>query len=241
MRWTRYATVLVPLVLGVPAVGPALADQADAARSPRGFGSQGYAWDRMTAEQAQVLKLTGDPVRGQETYRQCRGCHRADGAGRTDGAYPRLTGQHAVVIVKQITDTRAGIRVNPKMEPFSSEHAVTLQEIADLAVYLQQARTTQENGKGDAGAVPRGAALYDSRGCADCHGKRGQGDAAKVYPVIAAQHHLYLLREMEHVQEGSRGNSHPDMVKSLEGLSAADLQALASFMSHLPDPREAAR
>lgn len=219
----------------------ALADTADAVPSKLGFGSKGYVWNRMTPEQVAVMKLTGDAARGKEAYRGCQGCHKADGAGRVDGTYPRLSGQHAVFIVKQVTDTRAGIRINPKMAPFASEHAVSLQEVADIAVYLSTLTSLAENGKGDAQDARRGAALYTSLRCARCHGKAGEGDAAKIYPAVAAQHYAYLLREMEHVQAGVRGNSHPDMVKGLRGVKSADLVALASFMSRLPDHRERAR
>ncbi len=219
----------------------AQADKADAAPSTLGFGSKGYVWNKMTPEQAEAMKLTGDAARGKEAYRGCQGCHKADGSGRVDGTYPRLSGQHAVVIVKQVTDTRAGIRINPKMSPFASEHAVSLQEVADIAVFLSTVPSLTENGKGDAEDARRGAALYASLRCGRCHGKDGEGDAAKIYPVVAAQHHSYLLREMEHVQAGVRGNSHPDMVKGLRGVKQADLVALASFMSRLPDHRERLR
>jgi len=217
------------------------ADPADAASSPLGFGSKGYVWNRMTPEQVQVLKLSGDPVRGKEAYRACRGCHRSEGVGRSDGAYPRMTGQHAIVLIKQITDTRAGLRVNPKMEPFSSRHAVTPQEIADIAVYLSRARSTVDNGQGDPALAVAGAAAYARLRCHECHGKAGEGNEVKVYPVVAAQHADYLLREMQHVQAGQRGNSHPDMVKTLRGVSDTELKALASFMSRLPDYRDAPR
>lgn len=88
--------------------------------------------------------------------------------------------------------------------------------------------------------------------CGSCHGADGSGVAkyprlagqcndSKDYPVVAAQHHGTLLREVEHVRDGERGNSQPAMVKSLSGRSAADLQALASHKSRLPDPLAAAR
>lgn len=233
----RLGRALAGLALLLAGMGAALADSADAKPSPLGYGSPGYTWGRMTAEQVAVLKLQGDAKRGAQVYRQCAGCHRADGAGVADGTYPRLSGQHAGVIIKQITDTRAGIRINPKMAPFSSEHALQLQEIADVAEFLASAVSHRENGKGDAERAERGLKLYRQRGCQDCHGARGEGDAAKFYPVVAAQHFQYLLREMEHVQSGGRGNSHPDMVKTLRGLSADDLKALASHLSRLPDHR----
>lgn len=241
MRWQSFATSAVLVLLGVLGAELGHADDADAKRSPRGYGSKGFVWERMTPEQVEVMRLSGDAERGRETYRQCAGCHRAAGVGRSDGAYPRLTGQHAAVIIKQITDTRAGIRTNPKMEPFSASHALGLQEIADVAEYLSLARSMQDNGKGDAVAATRGQALYVRLACADCHGRSGEGNMPKLYPVVAAQHYEYLLREMVHIQAGTRGNSHPDMVKSLRGLAAADLQALASYMSRLADYRGPAR
>jgi cytochrome c553 len=214
----------------------ALADKADA--DPRPPGDD---WGRMTAERQAVLKLTGDVERSKEAFRVCRGCHKNDGAGVTNGTYPRLTGQHASVIIKQITDVRAGIRSNPKMEPFSSKQALGAQEIADIAVFLEQLETTRESGRGPEGLFARGRDLYAKNGCATCHGAAGQGDAARAYPAVAAQHYGYLLREMEHIQERSRGNSHPDMVRSLAGLSQQDLMAVADYLSRLPDHRLAAR
>ena len=192
----------------------------------------------MTPEQVQVMQLTGDAQRGKDAYRHCQGCHKADGVGRTDGVYPRLTGQHAVVLIKQITDTRAGIRRNPKMQPFASEHAVSLQDIADIAAHLSQARTTVENGRGATDSAQRGERLYVRNACADCHGTYGEGNERKLYPVVAAQHHGYLLNEMVHIQSGERGNSHPDMVKALKGMPISDLESLASYLSHLPDHRD---
>ncbi len=217
---------------------PALADLADAARSPKGFGSKGYVWNKMTREQVEVMSKSGDPVRGKEAFRGCRGCHKPDGSGLIDGTYPRLTGQYAVVIIKQVTDTRAGIRVNPKMEPFASEHAVSTQEIADIAVFLASERTLVENGKGPGDHVSRGQALYKKE-CAKCHGEFGEGQEEKIYPAVAAQHYGYLLRELEHVKKGTRGNSHPKMVKVLRNYSRTDLEAMADYMSRMPDYRQA--
>lgn len=217
------------------------ADPSDAQHALHGYGEPGYVWNALTAEQKDVLALQGDAIRGREAYRHCQGCHRPDGSGRTDGTYPRLSGQHAAVIIKQITDTRSGVRTNPKMEPFAKEHEVSHQEIADIAVHLSHLRTLAENGKGDALDESNGAALYRQRGCADCHGPAGEGDHTKYYPVVAGQHYGYLLHELEHIQVGGRGNSHPEMVRSLKGLRADDLRSLASYMSRLPDPRDLRR
>ena len=215
----------------------ALADAADAVKSPRGYGSKGYVWGKPLPEQAEVLKLSGDPVRGKEAFRGCHGCHKADAAGVTDGAYPRLTGQLASVIIKQVTDVRAGVRINPKMQPFSADHAVSPQGIADIAAFLAGVESTRENGKGAGDFQARGKKLYEQGRCAKCHGRSGEGNGDKYYPVIAAQHYGYLKEEMEYIQKGIRGNSHPDMVKAIKNYTHRDIEAMADYLSRLPDYR----
>jgi cytochrome c553 len=199
------------------------------------YGSKGYVWNKFTQERIEVLRKASDAERGREAYRGCRGCHKQDAFGRVDGTYPRLTGQYASVIIKQLTDIRAGVRFNPKMEPFISVDAVTVEEIADIATYLSGLTTIKENGKGPGDQVRLGEKAYTQRGCNKCHGNRGEGDGEKLYPALAAQHFSYLLREMELIRTGARGNSHPDMVAALRNIPTADMEALADYLSRLPD------
>lgn len=217
------------------------ADAADAGKGPLGYGSKDYEWGRLLPEQLEVIKLGSDAARGKEAFRGCRGCHRDDGAGVRDGTYPRLTGQHASVIVKQVVEVRAGVRMNPKMKPFSSDHAVTPQEIADIAAYLTGLTTVRESGKGDGDFVARGKSIYEKDGCIKCHGKDGEGNPDRFYPVIAAQHFGYLRREMTHIQKGERGNSHPRVVEAIKHFTPADIDDVADYLSRLPDFREAAK
>jgi cytochrome c553 len=210
---------------------------ADTPAAPS-FGSKGYVWNKLSAERIEVLRKNADVARGQEAFRGCRGCHKQDAFGRVDGTYPRLTGQYASVIIKQLTDIRAGVRLNPKMEPFISPDAVTVEEIADIAVFLAGATTIKENGKGPGDQVRLGETVYSQRGCNKCHGNRGEGSGEKIYPALAAQHYSYLLREMEMIRTGARGNSHPEMVAALRDISTAEMEALADYLARLPDRRQ---
>lgn len=197
-------------------------------------------WSTPTPELKEVLGYTGDASRGRESYVACRSCHKGGGAGPSDGSSPRLAGQHARVIIKQVTDVRAGVRQNPRMASYASDHMVSTQEIADLAVFLSAAQSPKDPGQGPGTAVAKGKALYGSKGCVSCHGARGEGDAEKFFPVVAAQHYGYLERELTLIQQGKRGNSHPEMVSALKGLAPEDLQAIADYLSRLPDYRKAA-
>jgi cytochrome c553 len=199
------------------------------------YGSKGYVWNKLTPERIEVLRKASDAARGLEAYRGCRGCHKLDAFGRVDGTYPRLTGQYASVIIKQLTDIRAGVRFNPKMEPFISPDAVSVEEIADIANYLSTLTTIKENGKGPGDQVRLGETVYTQRGCNKCHGNRGEGNGEKLFPALAAQHFSYLLREMELIRTGARGNSHPDMVATLRDISTNDMEAMADYLARLPD------
>lgn len=211
---------------------------AEDAYVPKVYGKKDYVWNEMTPERTEVLKRgPGDLANGKDAYRGCRGCHKADGAGVIDGTYPRLSGQHTSVLIKQITEIRAGIRLNPKMLPFVQDPAIAMEEIGDIAAYLNSLTSARENGKGPEEIAAKGKKLYTENKCVRCHGDHGQGDADMAFPAVAAQHYNYLIREMRMIREGVRGNSHPKMVKAIKNFSQSDMEAVASYLSRLPDYR----
>jgi cytochrome c553 len=211
--------------------------EAKDAYVPKVYGNKHYVWDEMTPERIEVLKQNRDPVAGKDSFRGCQGCHKADGAGVREGVYPRLTGQHASVLIKQITEIRAGIRKNPKMLPFVEDPAISTDEIGNIAAYLSTLTSYRENGKGPENLSEKGKKLFIANKCSACHGKNGEGNAEKSYPVVASQHYGYLIREMNLIRTGVRGNSNPDMVKAISKFSQNDMDAVADYLSRLPDYR----
>jgi cytochrome c553 len=193
------------------------------------------AWNEIKGELKVALEAKGDPVRGEAAFQPCQGCHRKDASGRVSGAYPRLAGQHATVLMKQIADIRSGRRSNIKMEPFIDDHVLTAYDIADIAVYLQALPVPTVTGRGPGTGLVKGQQLYD-KDCADCHGAKGEGNAAKFYPMVAAQHYRYLLREVQFIRDGDRRNSNPDMVSVIKSYASADLEAVADYMSQIAAP-----
>lgn len=190
----------------------------------------------VAADLRSALTLTGDPARGKAAFESCAGCHRPNGAGRSDGAIPRLSGQHREVIVKQVADIRAGLRLNPPMKPFVDAPEMTPQALADIATWLQSLPVTGRIGQGPGTALARGRELY-ARDCAACHGAQGEGMAAAFHPMLAAQHYSYLLRELGLIRDGGRGNSTVAMVELIKGYAPQDLEAVADHLSRLPAPR----
>ena len=204
-----------------------------AALLPAAASAQTPVWNELKGEELIALQTKGDAARGESAFEPCQGCHRKDASGRTSGAYPRLSGQHATVLIKQIADIRAGRRINPKMEPYVVDHSLTPFEMADIAAFLQALPISNQNGKGPGSGVAAGKRIYD-KDCANCHGNAGEGNAEKFYPMLAAQHYRYLLREMQYIRDGDRGNSNPEMVKVIKPYGDADLESLADYLAQLP-------
>ena len=229
-------TIFSIVIVSLFSLQAMVAEAADA-YVPKVYGNKHYVWDEMTPERTQVLSQTRDPVNGKEAFRGCQGCHKADAAGVREGVYPRLTGQHESVLIKQITEIRAGIRKNPKMLPFVVDPAISVQEIGDIAAYLSTLTSYRENGKGPEDLSEKGKKLYVENKCFTCHGKNGEGNAEKSYPVVASQHYGYLIREMNLIRTGVRGNSNPDMVKAISRFKQSDMDAVADYLSRLPDYR----
>jgi cytochrome c553 len=206
------------------------------ALAPAALQAQTTVAVETTGELKAALALAGDRDRGRAAFEDCDGCHRKDASGRTTGAVPRLSGQHASVIIKQLVDIRSGQRLNPEMKPLVDAPAMTPQTLADLASYLQALPVVGRLGQGPGSDLARGKTLYE-KDCAGCHGERGEGRAMLFHPALASQHYSYLLRELGLIRDGGRGNSNPAMRALVQTYPPADLQAVADHLSRLPPPQ----
>lgn len=180
------------------------------------------------------LPHPGDREAGAVAYASCAVCHGVDGAGRADGTFPRIAGQHASVVVKQISDIRSGRRGNPIMASHVDE-LTDPEEIADIAVHIEHLSPSSGNGRGDGEDIERGGALYQ-RDCTRCHGAQGEGRAETFVPVVAGQHYAYLLRQLRAIAGSRRRNAHPEMVEAVFDYPDGDLRAVAGYLSQLPWP-----
>jgi cytochrome c553 len=191
---------------------------------------QGLQMERPGGEKVEALTKKGDKKRGEEGYETCGACHLPSGAGRPDGTFPQLAGQHTTVLIKQMADIRAGLRDNPTMYPFAAtltdaagtgrrrrlhrkpvhppSTASTTRSRATIPTRTGRPRPTPTSDRRRQGAVREGMP-----GMPRQERRRQQG---KFYPVIAGQHYKYLLRQMTEIRDGHRRNANPDMVKIIK-------------------------
>jgi cytochrome c553 len=217
---------------------PATGAFAQAAPKHAGIESKDYQWAKMEGEMKAALDTKGNVKDGEEAYEVCSACHLPSGAGRADGTFPQLAGQHSTVLIKQMADIRAGTRDNPTMYPFAKV-LTDPTELANVAAYINSLCIPVDHGHYEgtdaAKQVSMGKELYEKQ-CAECHGKDGDGNKAKFYPVIAGQHYKYLLRQMTEIRDGKRRNANPDMVKIIKTYTDAQLVAISAYQSSMSMP-----
>ena len=173
---------------------------------------------------------------GQAPYEQCGYCHEYDGNSKMP-MYPRLAGQQAAYIVKQLQDFRAGRRMGQMQATAELLSDEDIQEVADY--FSQQAMLVDAMPPlSDAQSLTAAQLFFKGdpkRGlaaCASCHGQQGQGSAT--IPRLAGQHAPYLFDQLQAFQSGERRNDKQgQMQASSRQLSTPEMRAMAGFLSRL--------
>ncbi|MEO7578945.1 MAG: c-type cytochrome [Massilia sp.] len=118
------------------------------------------------AQTGQQLATAGTP----NGVTACVGCHGAQGEGNAAGGFPRIGGQSAYYLAKQLGAYADGSRVNPIMQPIAK--AINLQQMRGVAAYY----ASLGGGAGSAKAASDGPAKAASGGSAP---SGGAGASAK--------------------------------------------------------------
>ena len=91
---------------------------ASAAQERPGSKAEGYVWNEAGGRKDRSSRAHRRQVEnGEEIFEICSACHLPSGAGRPDGTFPQLAGQHATVLIKQIADIRGGPSRQPDHVP----------------------------------------------------------------------------------------------------------------------------
>lgn len=187
----------------------------------------------------QISAFAGSIEAGQEKSAPCAACHGVDG-NSVDPTNPKIAGQHASYIARQLAMFHSGKRENPLMSPQAAILSET--DMADLAAYFASQKIrpgiTDEASKALGEKLYRGGSATGLPSCMGCHGPSGSGNPAALYPALAGQHANYIKDQLQRFRAGTvygdPGNAHDAIMSQVaKGLSDAEIEALSSYIEGL--------
>jgi cytochrome c553 len=194
------------------------------------------------AAAAPAIDTTSPPPTGVTL---CQGCHGANGEGMPAAGIPRIAGQSAEYLEKQLRDYASGIRENPIMSNWAKQ--LSDPQKTELAAYYAS-RTAPNVAHTGAPAAATPAATHLARGhqlahqgdeakrvqaCNNCHGPDGIGVTHSA-PYLAGQSAEYLTASLKSWKDGTRKNDAGKLMASVVSrLNDADIAAVAAYFASL--------
>jgi cytochrome c553 len=187
------------------------------------------AWSLIAPGEADDLARAEELVQGR-----CFVCHGFDGESSTP-LFPRLSGQNAAYLARQLADYKAGRRKSSQMEPMVAD--LCDGDFRALGAYFA-ARAPRSHPVENAELAERGRTIFD-RGnaqtgvapCAQCHGHIGQG--TDTLPRLAGQHAQYVERQLKAFTARERTNDNAVMHEVARKLGDVEVKAVAAYLSGL--------
>jgi cytochrome c553 len=177
----------------------------------------------------------GDPAKGEKLANEaCASCHNADGNSVVP-SFPKIAGQHAAYLLREMKDYREGRRQNEIMQPLLTP--LTEDDLANLAAYFSKQKQTDgvvnkpellELGKR---VYLKGNPTSGVPSCDGCHEENGEGSGK--FPRVSGQHAEYTLEQVKQYATGKRSNGVKVMRTIAERLTEEELNAVVEYMSSL--------
>jgi cytochrome c553 len=177
-----------------------------------------------------------DQARVEEIVQgKCFICHGAEGESSSP-VFPRLAGQHARYIERQLADYKSGKRKSSAMQPMVEDLSA-----ADFKLLgrFYESRKPQAHKVEDAALAQAGSFIY-TRGnpysgvaaCTACHGPAGEG--TETLPRLAGQHAQYTENQLKAFSQRERTNDNAVMHAIAAKLTELERKAVAAYLSGLP-------
>jgi len=165
---------------------------------------------------------------------QCFICHGADGESSSP-AFPRLAGQNAAYVARQLSDYKSGKRKSSTMQPMVE--ALNADDFQALGAFFAS-RPSHGHEVQDPELAQVGRFIY-LRGnpwtgvasCATCHGADAHG--SQILPRLAGQHAQYTENQLRQFNKRERTNDNAVMHGIASKLSELELRAVAAYLSGL--------
>ena len=184
------------------------------------LGASG-AWAQ--ADEARAKKIAGG---------SCFLCHGAQGES-TSEIFPRLAGQHAEYITKQLTAFKNGQRKSTAMVEMVAR--LTPDEMVALGKYYEKMSIPREEPKDPQLAAVGRYIYYNGNkfsgvpACVSCHGANAEGAAN--LPRLATQFSGYIHTQLKSFNKRERTNDNAVMHVVAEKMTELEMAAVAEYVS----------
>ncbi len=182
-----------------------------------------------------------DAAKGQQVAAQiCAACHNPDG-NSTVAANPKLAGQNADYIYKQLRNFKAdGGKPAERNSPIMGGMVAAINDHDMKNVAAWYASQTQKSEQAKGQVISTAQKLYRAgdaaRGlpaCAACHGPAGAGIPAQ-YPRIGGQFSEYTEAQLKAFRSGDRANDPNNMMRAVAArMSDAEIKAVSDYVAGL--------
>lgn len=178
-----------------------------------------------------------DQVRAEEIVSgRCFMCHGMEGESASS-IFPRLAGQHAEYVARQLDDFKSGKRKSETMK--SQVEDLTPEEMKALGAFFENKKVSAKPAAGtDTEILAVGRYIFDQGnaysgvpGCASCHGAKGYGTAQ--LPRLAGQHPRYIEDQLKQFNKRERTNDNAVMHAVASKLTALEAHAVAEYIATL--------
>lgn len=200
------------------------------------------AWESRQPTYAQArARPAADLVAGKALFATCAACHGAQAEGNLAMNAPRLNGQRAWYLERQLHQFKAGSRGTHEKDQYGkimAPMAATLVDdaaIADVAGYIASLPDAPRPAATVHGDVDRGRRQFAT--CAACHGADARGNFATQAPRLQGASDWYLARQLRNFRNGVRGTHPQDVYGEQMALVAgmftddADISAMVAYLN----------
>ncbi len=174
-----------------------------------------------------------DQARAQKIIMgSCFLCHGENGESASE-VFPKLAGQHANYIAKQLENFKTGQRKSTAMADMSKR--LSPDEMQALGQYFESKHAAPEAVK-DADLAAVGRYIYHTGNtysgvpsCASCHGKEALGSAN--LPRLAGQYASYIETQLSLFNQRDRTNDNAVMHSIVSKMTPLEMAAVAAYVS----------
>ncbi len=180
-------------------------------------------------------QASGNAEAGQQKAQNCVGCHGVNG-NSSNPVWPKLAGQGAAYIAKQLADFKAGKkRQDPLM--IGQVAGLSAQDMADLGAYFAKQKPAAGTA-GDEAKAALGRKIYMGgnkttgvSACMACHGPSGAGNPPAKFPMLRGQHAPYVVKALKDFRSGARTNDAGKMMQNIAAhMTDKEIDAVAVYM-----------